>query len=140
MEIVRSFSWDDHGNPVMILRRRGQIKTAYIIDKYPTRSFAIPLNDAWLYSEEHNPEGFIQNMATVCSFLCDLFDLGLPTPRRMAELATIIQEGLDELVKMPPEPTKRVTIGEVTISIGNEKDGFETHTNDLVVAKPIGRA
>jgi len=137
MEIVREIKWDDEGDPVMVLSKRGQVKTAYIIDKYPTRTFAIRLNDAWMFSEEHNPN-FIQTMYGVCRFLCELWDLGLPTTRRMAELATIIQSALDDLLAAKPKPEITETIGEVKITVsGPNDDGSQTFVNDLVVSRLV---
>lgn len=109
-DVKRYLTYDDQDEPLLVLE--------------PTRPreanrqlrFAIRMADLWQYSEEHNPH-FERFMGGVALQVHELFDLGLVTPRKMADIAAIIQEGIDDMMKMPPRPVigKRV-VGELDYS------------------------
>jgi hypothetical protein len=111
--IVREIKHDTDGKPVLILRKKGYITNTFRLTEAPIKSFAIRMDDIWQYSEEHN-NAFERFMFSCTIFLCDLFDLGLATPRKMAEIATVIQEGIDDLVKLPPQQQELKNFGEVS--------------------------
>lgn len=115
-DVVREIKNDDDEKPVLILRKKPTVTGTFKIERPGIKSFAIRLQDIWMYSEEHNPD-FEQYMFGCTAFLCDLFDLGLATPRKMAEIATVIQEGIDDLVKLPPPAQKITIIGECDYQI-----------------------
>lgn len=67
-------------------------------------SFAIRIDDLWMYSADHNPR-FDEWMFRVVNTIYSAFGLGtVITSQRMAEVATVIEEGIDDLLKAPPEP------------------------------------
>jgi len=137
MQILRrEFKYDDNGRPVMILRKK-QYGRAFSSMPRAVSSYAIRLEDVWQFSQDHNPN-FITHMGNVCTFLCDLFSLGLITPRKMAEIATVIEEGIDDLVKMPPQATKQVCTGEIKMTQRSlAGDGEVSVTSDMVEEMPL---
>jgi hypothetical protein len=56
-------------------------------------------------------------MMAKCLDLFELFDLGVPTSRQLAEVAWLIQDSIDRLKDMPPyhEPKKAVAEAKMTI-------------------------
>ena len=87
------------------------------------------LDQIWMYSEDHYeqieenmPPTFEHYMMAKCLDLYQLFDLGTPNSRQLAELAWLIQDSIDQLKGMPPEtPPKKVAIGEAKMQIdGNQ--------------------
>lgn len=66
-------------------------------------NFAIRLDDLWMYTPDKNPR-FDKWMYHVVSAIYRMFNLGIITSQRMAEVATVIEDGIDELLKAPPEP------------------------------------
>ena len=94
--IERSFGyWQD--NPVMILRPAGR-------DNH--KRFIIRLGDLWKYSDTHNEhfESFIINKIVQIS---RLLDITVPRGERsfaqmMSSISSVIMDGIDDLVKMPP--------------------------------------
>lgn len=92
-EVIRTFGWMNDGEPAMAIRRR--------IDPEGCTPVVIRLQDIWMFSEDHNPD-FNQTMFNLAANCCEIFGLGLITTQKMAGIATVIEEGIDELVKMPP--------------------------------------
>ena len=67
-------------------------------------NFAIRLDDLWMYTPDKNPR-FNQWMYQVVTEIYRLFNLGVViSSQRMAEVATVIEDGIDALLKAPPEP------------------------------------
>jgi hypothetical protein len=124
-DIIREIKHDQNEEPVLILRKKPTVTGTFKIEQPGIKSLAIRLQDIWMYSEEYNPD-FEQYMFGCTMFLCDLFGLGLATPRKMAEIATVIQEGIDDLVKLPPPKQQIKTVGECDYHIraihGEETD------------------
>lgn len=132
----REIEHDVHGRPEIVLypnfSRQGT-KAA---------SYHIPLSDAWLYSEEHNPS-FIDNMKVLCRRVGQFFGLYQPddciwTPETREEIAMIcdiadtIQGGLDALVGAAPvEKDRGKQIGEATLILpGGQKKTSAIHEWD----------
>ena len=85
------------GSPVMVLR------PAMRDNK---KRFIIKLDDLWKYSDTHNElfESFIVNKVIQ---ICGLFDITVPKGEHafaqvMVSISTVIMDGIDDLVKMPP--------------------------------------
>ncbi len=120
--IKRYFSHDEEGKPIMVLHRQ---------DKPQTRG-VIQLRDAWLYSEDHNP-GFEKQIMAVAKAAYeyfgsdDLLTLSRKSrARRMAEIADVIEGGIDELLSMPPrDPDRGRVVTEGMATINNEHLPFE---------------
>ncbi len=97
-EIAAYIGHDDEGKPALVLYRKiePEGKKAYI-----------KLNDAWKFSQDHN-ENFEAHIENIVDVAYDYFNMGnLHTSRkvraqRMAEIATLIEQGIDELLKAPP--------------------------------------
>jgi hypothetical protein len=94
--VERSFGYF-RGSPVMVLR------PAMRDNK---KRFIIKLEDLWKYSDRHNElfESFIANKVIQ---ICGLFEFPVPKgadlfTQVMVSIATVIMDGIDELVKMPP--------------------------------------
>ena len=66
-------------------------------------NFAIRLEDLWLYTPDKNPN-FDKWMYLVVGKIYEMFNLGIVSSQRMAEVATVIEDGISELIKAPPEP------------------------------------
>jgi hypothetical protein len=87
--------------------------------------YIIHLDHIWRYSEQHYepldanaPKTFEGFMMAKCLDLYELFDLGAPSSRQMAETAWLIQDSIDKLLNMPPEPpTEKKAIGEAKMQI-----------------------
>ena len=108
--------------------------------KYPRESnknqrYLIPLDHIWVYSEDHYervaahmPKDFESFMLAKSFVLYELFDLGTPNSRQLAEVAWLIQDSIDQLMKMPPLQQKKKVVAEATATIGGEK--FTTQVTD----------
>ena len=67
-------------------------------------NFVIRMQDLWMYTPDKNPN-FDQWMYSVVMSIYNMFNLGvIVSSQRMAEVATVIEDGIDELLKMPNEP------------------------------------
>lgn len=67
-------------------------------------NIAIQLNHLWMFSRDKNPN-FVRFMYHIAAMIYQAFGLGvIVTSGRMAEVATVIEDGIDELLKAPPEP------------------------------------
>lgn len=97
MKVVeRTFGYFE-ASPVMILRPAGRDNR---------NRFIIKLNDIWKYSEDHN-ELFESFMINRVIQLCGMFGITVPKgevafAQLMSSIATVIMEGIDDLVKMAP--------------------------------------
>lgn len=143
-DLTRSFSYDQNGSPVMVIYKKMHPKTTFSLSKKKVEGYVIDINDIWMYSRGHYPanvrcfygfdakgqpmvgEEFLtydQAMFKKCEELCHQFDLGLITSKKMAEIASMIEDGIDELLQLPPQklPEKHV-IGEAKVTM-KDKDG-----------------
>ncbi len=124
-EIKRRFTHYD-GQPVMVLYRA--------IDG-GAKGYAIHINDAWKFSEELNPDGFVLAVSKAAQEAYEHLGMGgLATSpkmesRRLGEIAQVIQEGLDDLIKMPPpekmDRRQESTAGKLKITHGGKEKEFE---------------
>ena len=141
-ELERAYSYDENGQPVMVIyKKRPPVKTFRL--KMPkVEAYIIPLDDVWMFSRDHYPAlvrvfyGFDQQgnpihgekvltyeqaMYAKCDELCQQFDLGLVTSRKMADIASMIEDGIDELVRMKPQRTEKIVVGEVNLTLRDPK-------------------
>lgn len=123
-ELDRAYTYDNEGQPVMVIYKSKAPVTTFRLEIPKVEGYVIPLDDAWMFSRDHYPalvpvfygydkQGnamtgdkvltYDQAMFAKCEELCHRFDLGLITSRKMAEIASLIEDGIDELVKMPPQ-------------------------------------
>ena len=94
--IERTYGYFE-GKPVMILRPAVRDNR---------KRFIIKLDDLWKYSDTHN-ELFESFLANKVIQICGLFDFPVPKgadlfTQVMASIATVIMDGIDDLVRMPP--------------------------------------
>jgi len=80
-------------------------RALHILPKIPiigaqAKGIFIPENEAWIYSEEHNPN-FERDMFNATMRVCMAFNYEANT-RRMADLATQIQGRIEDLQRMKP--------------------------------------
>jgi len=139
-ELERAFSYNENDQPVMVIYKRQPPVTTFRLKTPKVEAYIIPLDDVWMFSRDHYPAlvrvfyGFDQigraihgekvltyeqAMYAKCEELCYQFDLGLITSRKMAEIASLIENGIDELVKMPPQKTEPVVLGQVKFNDGS---------------------
>lgn len=97
--IGRKISNDSEGKPMMVLFKKSNPEgpKAYI-----------PLDGAWRFSEDHNPN-FEEQMVRTVQAAYEHLGVGMglmvsqkTQAREMAEIATVIEEGIDDLVKAEP--------------------------------------
>ncbi len=89
------------------------------------KRYVIMMDHIWQYTEDHYepldskmPKTFQAFMLAKCLDLFELFDLGYPSSRHMAELVFLIEASIDDVVHMLPyrEPeTKQVAEASMTI-------------------------
>jgi hypothetical protein len=56
-----------------------------------------------------------------CLDLFELFDLGTPTPRQLAQVAWLIEDSIDRLKDMPPYHKPKKVVGEAQITIDGNR-------------------
>ena len=126
-DLTRSFTYDVEGEPVMLLYKKQPPVKTFRLETPSVYAYTIPLSDAYMFSSEHFPMlvrvfygydsaglpmtdekvlTFDQAMMAKCNELCIRFDLGLVTTQKMGEIAGLIEDGLSELIAMPPQPEK----------------------------------
>jgi len=118
-EIGRRFSYDEEGKPFMTIFRK--------IDPHG-KFFGIKQVEAWKFSEEHNPL-FISSMSDLVqqAYAHLGFQLHVGASiyrRRLAEMASVVQEGIDDLIEMPPmpkDPDDDIIVGEGVMTVGDQK-------------------
>jgi hypothetical protein len=67
-------------------------------------NFAIRLEDLWMYARDKNPD-YDKWMYKVVNHIYRQFNLGvIVSTQRMAEVASVIEDAIDDLIKAPPEP------------------------------------
>jgi hypothetical protein len=100
-----------NGEPAMCI--------APIFVRVHKNAYVICLSAAHRYTE---PEYMLRQ----CVRIVELFDLGTISTQRLARIAAFIEDGLDELVKMPPEPKEAPrVIGEGEALAGGERITFD---------------
>jgi len=134
-EILRSFTYDENEDPVMVLSKKvPPVHNRFRRTPKPP-SYAIRQVDAWKFSEEHN-ELFIDYMFGCCNHLCGIFGLGLVTSQKMASMAAVIQEGIEDLIRMKPITHDSAVVGEAEITLtplnGGAQQKFTTDLKEEV--------
>ena len=105
----RAGELDPEYEPTMVLFLEGRMGKCAMI----------PLESAWKYDE---PEGTAAKEAALSQVVGIARHLGIDeNPRSLAQLAMFIQDGLDELIGMPPYQEERLTAGEVVLDVGGRK-------------------
>lgn len=114
-ELKREFSYltgtDGQSEPAMFIYREGLFG----------RSAAIALSSAWMYDEPHKktPEQLADTFMVVVGMMQHL---GIDLSRQMTQkFLMFIQDGLDQLVKMPPAPVEQRVIGEADVWINGSR-------------------
>ena len=93
-EVVRSIKWDEHGAPYLCIQPKVNP------EKYPP--FAVPVNDAWMYSRDHNQHGFQFVTMKAVTWMFERWNMGLITRERWAAVASTIEDGIGDLLKAQP--------------------------------------
>ena len=93
-EVVRSIKWDENGAPYLCIQPKVNP------EKYPP--FAVPVNDAWMYSRDHNQHGFQFVTMKAVTWMFERWNMGLITRERWAAVASTIEDGIGDLLKAPP--------------------------------------
>ena len=94
-EVKRWIAYADDGQPWLFIAPKVNP------ERYIPTGFA--QGSAWLYSFDHNPD-FDKFMWWASENICQRFQLGLITTQKMAEIASVIEEGITELLAAPPRP------------------------------------
>jgi len=123
-EIQYRISHDNEGQPVMLLFHRLRPDGPKGL---------IPLRDAWRFSEDHNPNFEDQIMAVtiaahhhIFGHEAHLYPSKRAMARKMAEIATAIENGLDSLLSAKPEtPDPGRVVGEGKASVNGYEIQFE---------------
>jgi len=94
--------------------------------------YIIFFNQIWMFSEEHYeqvskdmPKTYEHFMLAKCLELYELFDLGMPNTRQLAEIAWLIQDSIDQVKNMPPYHKRKKVVGEATMYINGHKVATE---------------
>lgn len=120
-EFSRSLGYHDGEAILKIYRRALPSERAYCINQI----------DAWKFSEEHNPDftGCIAKAALEAYNHLGLGGVAISgslLARRCADLATCIQEGIDDLIHAPePREEPKQVIGEAVMAINGQKRTVE---------------
>jgi hypothetical protein len=158
MEEVNGMSQKAHvvKDPIIIGQKSGELvaelgywdkRPAIVLKAKQPRSnnadtrYLIPLDQIWMYSEDHYeqvtdkmPKTFESFMLHKCLDLYELFDLGTPSSRQLAEVAWLIQDSIDQLMKMPPLELPKKVVGEATATMqpmdGSEGVTFTTEVKE----------
>lgn len=92
-EVIRRIAYTDDGDPILLILPKinpeNHIPTMFGKDS------------AWLYTPDFNPD-FDKFMWWACGDICARYNLGLITPAKMASIASVIEEGISELLAAPP--------------------------------------
>ena len=125
-DLIREYDYDPKDNePVMRLRPKvTPTLVAVPFTKYVPICFDIPLNLAFLFRGDN--EAWVRQY---CLMICRVLRLGELTPRRFLEMWHLVQDGLEELIHMPPKECifddKPKVIGEGIVIAGGEKFSFD---------------
>ncbi|MBT3178988.1 MAG: hypothetical protein HOG03_11520 [Desulfobacula sp.] len=123
-EVIRRIAYrtiDDEPEPVLL-----------ICPKFPreghTANFCIRMEDLWMYTPDKNPD-FTKWMYNITSLIYYQFNLGVVTSQRMAEVATAIEDGIEELLSATPEPL----LPPATTPGGRSGDGIKINGNKVII-------
>lgn len=120
-EFSRKLDYQDGAAVLKIYRRAFPSARAYCIRQI----------DAWQFSEEHNPVfAACITKAALEAYnhlgMGGIIMSGHQMSLRCADLATCIQEGIDDLIHAPEAPEKKKpVVGEAVVSINGQKHTVE---------------
>jgi hypothetical protein len=80
------------------------------------KRFLIGINQLFEYSEDHNAT-FEQHMRRISQAVVERFDLGELTIKKMADIASVIQSRIDDLLKMPPLAPEKKAVASAIVKI-----------------------
>ena len=96
-------------------------------DSNKDKRYVILFDHIWQYTEDFYeqldpimPATFTEFMLAKAFDLYELFDLGTPTSRQLAEVAWLIQDSIDQLKDMKPYHKKKQVVGEARMTIGTK--------------------
>ena len=132
-EVSAYIGYDDKSLPALILYRK--------INGADSKKVYVKLCDAWMFSEDHNPrfeEHIMRVSQSLYEYLCidDLLLVsGHTRSKRMAEIAGLVESGIDELLKLPPQKKssgRDKSIGEMRATLNGQNMNFEmTESGEL---------
>lgn len=103
------------------------LKASVPRDSNKDKRYVILFDHIWQYTEDFYeqldpvmPATFVEFMLAKASDLYELFDLGIPTSRQLAEVAWLIQDNIDQLKDMKPYHKEKQVVGEARMTIGNQ--------------------
>lgn len=152
-QLEKAFSYDTNGNPVMVIYKAQHVTKTFSLERKKVEGYVIDINDIWMFSRDHYPAPvkcflgydakgtpitdyrkltYDEAMMAKCAELCHQFNLGLVTSRKMADIASMIEEGIDQLVSMPPQaPPEKHVVGEAKITMRAKDGGKMEKTVDV---------
>lgn len=152
-DLSRAFSWNEEDQPVMVIYKKQPMTQTVGPIKKKIEGYVIELNDVFMYSRDHYPATvpcfwgydsrgapivgyktltYDEAMFAKCSELCHQFSLGLVTSQKMAEIASLIEEGIGDLLAMSPrKELKNPVVGEMKITIKGSGGGKVEKTVDI---------
>jgi len=166
-ELQRALSYDQDGQPVMVIFKKKAPVLTFSVEKKTIESYIIEQKDAWMYSRDHYPakipifhgwkkRGLLDvngNQQTVpdvtervVSFdyamrlkaneLCYQFELGEATTQRFAQIISLIEDGLGDLIAMPPQKTEDKVFGEIKLS-SQGQDFYNDATEEVPITDNV---
>ena len=91
-EVIRRIGYNDDGEPMLFILPKINPE-----NHIPTAFFK---EGAWLLTPDKNPN-FVQFMKWACEDICKRYNLGIITTPKMASIATVIEEGIEDLKAAP---------------------------------------
>lgn len=92
-EVIRRIAYNDEGEPMLFILPK--------INPEKHIPTMFQKDSAWLYTPDTNPD-FVRFMYWACEDICKRYNLGLITKEKMASIATVIEEGIEDLKAAPP--------------------------------------
>jgi hypothetical protein len=116
--------------PVILVKPAVERNIPVIGQKTVKPRFLVSMGQLHEWSEDHNAT-FEQHLMRIGYQIYALFDLGVPTSRKLADIAHAIQSRIDDLLKMPPLDPVYKQVGEATITAAGEtfKQGIKDEVN-----------
>lgn len=120
-------------------KRQPVIMVKPFYERRTKNRYLISMGQLHEWSEDHN-ETFEVHLYRVGHQIYELFDLGKPNSRKLAEIAFAIQSRIDDLIKMPPLVSEKKTVAEAEVTAAGQKfsheikdqvngDGYKQYSN-----------
>jgi hypothetical protein len=100
------------GEPVIMVKPKYERRTR--------NRYLVSMGQLHEWSEDHN-ETFEVHLYRVGHQIHELFRLGKPNSRKLAEIAFAIQSRIDDLIKMPPLTPEKKTVAEAEVTVDGQK-------------------